>query len=225
MKNFSKKGFSLLEVMLAVAIMAVTSSMIMYGFLASMNYANNSSIYARVAAANSRGCYFRMGELIARTDRAQRYELVDNVAVSSRSGIVNLEGGPLPTDGSADLKIGGFDFTTDYSAGHPGADSATFDVASIAVPLDSAYGDSLEAGSGGYQDATVADNRTSFFYTIPDTTFPYGTTLSNGRCPICNSDYQLAMYRRGNTQTYHWVCVHWQDPDHETYKDDVLAAW
>ena len=60
MKNFNKKGFSLLEVMLAVAIMAITSSMIMYGFMSSMNYANNSSIYARVAAKNEQRNYNQM---------------------------------------------------------------------------------------------------------------------------------------------------------------------
>ena len=64
MKNFSKKGFSLLEVMLAVAIMATASSMIMYGFLTSMNYANNSSIYARVAAANTKENYDRLADIM-----------------------------------------------------------------------------------------------------------------------------------------------------------------
>jgi prepilin-type N-terminal cleavage/methylation domain-containing protein len=36
-KKRSKKGFSLLEVMLAVAILAIASTMIMNGFIATMS--------------------------------------------------------------------------------------------------------------------------------------------------------------------------------------------
>ena len=228
MKNFSKKGFSLLEVMLAVAIMAVTSSMIMYGFLASMNYANNSSIYARVAAHSERGGYYRISEMTAITNRTTRYTTLSHASNGTPLGTIALQGGPLPSD-AAELYIGGFKFDTEY--GTPD-DSATFDVASIAVPLDAAYGDSLEGGSGGYGDATVADNRTSFFYTIPDTTFPPGYgTISNGRCPVCGAEYTLAMYRRGGDTTsynYHWVCTRWNDDteyDHSAYRAAVLANW
>lgn len=51
-KTSSKKGFTLLEVMLAVAIMAITSTMIMQGFIALMNCSRNTTIYSRVGGAH-----------------------------------------------------------------------------------------------------------------------------------------------------------------------------
>ncbi len=55
MKKFNKntkKGFTLLEVMLAVAIMAFASTMIMEGFIATMNCSRNSTIYSRVGSTH-----------------------------------------------------------------------------------------------------------------------------------------------------------------------------
>lgn len=51
-KTSTKKGFTLLEVMLAVAVMAISSTMIMEGFIAVMNCSRNSTIYSRVGGAH-----------------------------------------------------------------------------------------------------------------------------------------------------------------------------
>lgn len=48
----SKKGFTLLEVMLAVAILVITSTMIMHGYLSTLEYANNTSVYRSYGNAN-----------------------------------------------------------------------------------------------------------------------------------------------------------------------------
>ena len=48
MKKFSKyktkKGFTLLEVLLATAILVIISSMLMEGFISSMGFSYNSSV-------------------------------------------------------------------------------------------------------------------------------------------------------------------------------------
>lgn len=47
-----KKGFTLLEVMLAVAILLVATSMILSGFLVTFNYSNNTSVFAKLGSQN-----------------------------------------------------------------------------------------------------------------------------------------------------------------------------
>ncbi len=49
----SKRGFTLLEVLLAVAILTIASTMIMNGFIATMTFANNNKRYARIGEMNA----------------------------------------------------------------------------------------------------------------------------------------------------------------------------
>jgi len=60
MKKFTKiktkKGFTLLETLLATAILVIVGSMLMEGFIAAMGYSYNSSVYARSASYNSQLC-------------------------------------------------------------------------------------------------------------------------------------------------------------------------
>lgn len=60
MKKFtkikSKKGFTLLETLLATAILVIIGSMLMEGFITAMGYSYNSSVYARSASYNSSLC-------------------------------------------------------------------------------------------------------------------------------------------------------------------------
>lgn len=51
-KTRSKRGFTLLEVMLATLIMSIVSTMIMRGFLSTMNYAHNNNVYSKMGAKN-----------------------------------------------------------------------------------------------------------------------------------------------------------------------------
>ncbi len=58
MKNkSSKKGFTLLEVMLAIAIMVVASTMILEGFLSTLAYSANTALYARQGGYNQKQMY------------------------------------------------------------------------------------------------------------------------------------------------------------------------
>lgn len=49
----NKKGFTLLEVMLAIAILLIASTMVMQGFLSTITYSFNSAVYAMDGARNS----------------------------------------------------------------------------------------------------------------------------------------------------------------------------
>ena len=49
----NKKGFTLLEVMLATAILLIASTMVMQGFLSTMTYSYNSAVYAKDGAKNN----------------------------------------------------------------------------------------------------------------------------------------------------------------------------
>ncbi len=223
MKNLSKKGFSLLEVMLAVAIMAITSSMIMYGFVSSMSYANNSSIYARSAAFNARGNYYFITHF-AHTARGEgdssRYKELKTEAGFYGGGStkqeINIAGGSLDVDVVARR------FRMDSNGPGGAVSTTTFNVGSAIVA------DSTE-GTGNYADATVADNRTGFFYTVPDVNFPAEYTCPDGKCPICGTDYTLVMMRRGGqsleTGHFHYVCPHYNDADHDLYRQRVLDQW
>ena len=51
-KLASKKGFTLLEVILSVAIMLILTTMMMNGFAATMSYSYHTSVYASTAASN-----------------------------------------------------------------------------------------------------------------------------------------------------------------------------
>lgn len=220
MKNFSKKGFSLLEVMLAVAIMATASSMIMYGFLTTMNYSNNSSIYARVAAANTNDNYDKMATIINITGRTGASGKFATLELNSQSDhTITVQGGSLNTTFDARF--------TRLDGDASGANTAKFDITSGAVALDSDYAIALE-NTGSYSGSTVSDNRSSFFYTVPDVNWA-GYNIQNGECPICHTPFSLVMMRRGgepaSAGNFHWVCSNYNvdSPyDHSTYRAAVM---
>ena len=66
MKKFikfkSKKGFTLLETLLATAILVIIGSMLMEGFITAMGYSYNSSVYARSASYNSQLCVQQLAQ-------------------------------------------------------------------------------------------------------------------------------------------------------------------
>ena len=72
MKRFSKlknkKGFTLLETLLATCILVIVSSMLMQGFITAMGYSYNSSVYSRSASYNSQLCITQMAEWSKRAD-------------------------------------------------------------------------------------------------------------------------------------------------------------
>lgn len=81
-KNRSKKGFTLLETLLATAILVIVSSMLMQGFITSMGYSYNSSVYARSASYNSKLCITQLSKWSMYADKAIGYDTTNKKAIS-----------------------------------------------------------------------------------------------------------------------------------------------
>ncbi|MCR5804855.1 MAG: type II secretion system GspH family protein [Clostridia bacterium] len=95
MKNkSSKKGFTLLEVMLAIAIMVVASTMIMEGFLSTLAYSANTALYARQGGYNQKQMYQAVAEKIGKNGDAGAKSLTDpnSKTFSSTTGEMEMTG-------------------------------------------------------------------------------------------------------------------------------------
>lgn len=72
MKRFSKlktkKGFTLLETLLATCILVIIGSMLMEGFITAMGYSYNSSVYSKSAAYNSQLCVKQIADWSVKAD-------------------------------------------------------------------------------------------------------------------------------------------------------------
>lgn len=64
-KRQSKRGFTLLEVMLATVIMTIVSVMIMKGFLSTLNYAHNNNVYNKMGAKNYADALGVIGQMVS----------------------------------------------------------------------------------------------------------------------------------------------------------------
>ena len=84
----SKKGFTLLEVLLATCILVIVSSMLMQGFITTMGFSYNSSVYARSAAWNSKLCVAQLGTWSANADLYQ-YDSSTNTFKPTKTAAYN----------------------------------------------------------------------------------------------------------------------------------------
>lgn len=142
LKRSSKKGFTLLEVMLGVAILAIASTMIMNGFIATMGYSHNTSIYSRVGNTNYEKTLNRLATY-SNLSVANRYSDASANAIRSSGGTTTtLDYGVSPAN-LPDMTVYQWRETTGASS----------------------YGAYNAAASYGYGESmTYADNRTTFFY-------------------------------------------------------------
>ena len=149
----SKSGFTLLEVVLAVVILVVASTMIMKGFVAVMIMGRNSRNYTKSGEQNYRRA---MNETIIR--HATAPVQYDNVVVPLTGGVqstltASFESGHTPSNVTADQ----MNLTVDLSM-------YTNTEVNVTDSSDNAYvigGDTIDA-------STVADNRYAFFYDYGD---------------------------------------------------------
>lgn len=135
----NKKGFSLIEVMLAVAILLFASTMIMNGFMSTMKYSYSTSVYARSAADNYNESTEKLTSLMSKNFGAYGILAKDSAANPAQINITGTAGGS-----TVNKEINLREFKYDE-----GAD----------VPLT---GDYVEYYGGG--DDTFANNRTTFYY-------------------------------------------------------------
>ena len=85
MKRFSKfkskKGFTLLETLLATAILVIVGSMLMEGFITAMGFSYNSSVYSRSAAFNSQLCITQLAKWSMYGDGIASYDPANSKTV------------------------------------------------------------------------------------------------------------------------------------------------
>lgn len=168
MKRFSKlknkKGFTLLETLLATCILVIVSSMLMQGFITAMGYSYNSSVYSRSAAYNSQLCVTQLAEWSKRAD---------GVASINSDGSINDETRPYYDVGSkAYYQTGSFANLKTIKFGTLGTIRvAVYEQKDVndddGVAPDMIQGASNISGFNAEQIANpnaVADNRTILFY-------------------------------------------------------------
>lgn len=145
----SKKGFTLVEVLLSVAILSMLSLMILNGFMATMNYSANTSIYSRVANSN-------------------QYKTMSQVAIYSNATVEERQAFDSPI---AIKNTGGSNIVFKFQAtpaNLPNLSATKWREINGA----SSYGaQNIAAGLGYGESMTYADNRSSFFYTPAEALF------------------------------------------------------
>lgn len=154
LKFKSKTGFTLLEVLLAVAILVMASTMIMKGFITVMIIANNNGRYAKSGEDNYRRA---MSETIARFATAddQQTGVLDELGSNSRNVVMTaaFDGSHTPYGMTPEQ----LNLTVDVSL-----------YADTSAPVFSSTGDNGEyvvAGdSSALESSTVVNNRFAFFY-------------------------------------------------------------
>lgn len=139
-KFHSKKGFTLVEVMLAVAILAMASLMIMRGFLATMNQANNSTIFSRAGSNNYALAITKMATMSGETNPINRNMAILNNNSISKGKVTLTASVPFTTK---EFNIGSWKYVSDLSAEYPNFNAANW------------YNDSNDS---------YATHRTAFFY-------------------------------------------------------------
>ena len=58
----NKKGFTLLEVMLATVILLISSLMMFQGFMSTITFSTNTALYAKAGGANTQSAYAKVVE-------------------------------------------------------------------------------------------------------------------------------------------------------------------
>ena len=153
--NSSKRGFTLLEVLLATVILVIASTMIMKGFVSVMVFARNNRNYTKSGQLNAS---------IAVNDDLSRYATASNQmdTIAALSDNHNKHAVSLNYD------------STNY-AGYVGAATLPtlyVDIQTFANPqtpvFNSASGNTLNYDGQEIDSSTVSNNRFAFFYDFGD---------------------------------------------------------
>ena len=169
MKRFSKlknkKGFTLLETLLATCILVIVSSMLMQGFITAMGYSYNSSVYSRSASYNSQLCITQLAEWSKRAD---------GVASINADNSINAENRPYYEVGKVGYnQTGSFSNLKTIKFGSLGSVRVAVYEQKDVNDDDGIAPDMIQGSSaiGGFSAETivsnpnaVADNRTILFY-------------------------------------------------------------
>lgn len=187
-----KQGFSLLEVMLSVAILTVTSFMIMSGFVSAMNMSHNTSVYNKVSGINYQ---YAIGELASYNSMTFSSDVR---ASSQRYAALAADGGSVATI-SFETNVGGYgtidfkakEFEKNYNFGlsqYSRVQPSGTLQANVAVLDPYSYSESTD----------LVTNRETFYYMLP-----------YGECNLCgNSGYARYGYLGKPSNPKNWFCTH-----------------
>ena len=188
----SKAGFTLLEVVLSIAIMLVMTTMMMNGFAATMTYSFHTSVYASTAASNyskaigviaknsQKGvnAYATMGKgTPGCVDTDLRY--LQSTTALADVGTLKLNVQVFREDGGADMVSGAS--VGDFSVGRINANQESWGGASDA-------------------DGSFADNRTSFYYLPAQMGDEYDAAVANN-----HGKFRVFYKPTGSDKGYYWV--------------------
>lgn len=202
--NKSKSGFTLLEVLLAVAILVMASTMIMKGFITVMIIANNNGRYAKSGEDNYRRA---MSETIARfaTAANQQTDVMDTLGSNSTSLTMTAAFDPSHTPEG--MTADALNLTVDVSA-----------YADTTAPVFSSTGDNGEYSINGeaIEASTIVNNRFAFFYDYgayvnstcgshPDCIIRWGYTIQDA-VPDGHSGSCIANPNGNGYLVYGWYC-------------------
>lgn len=167
MKKFSKykskKGFTLLETLLATAILVIVGSMLMEGFITAMGYSYNSSVYSRSAEYNSQLCLTQLAKWSMYADNVQSYNTSTHTMVTLKAAYADV-GQYAYTQAGNGTSPRTLSFSGGGVAGHSlgkirVAVYEKTDVATGADNLNSFTAEKIKNNNNAY-----ADNRAVLFY-------------------------------------------------------------
>lgn len=157
LKKSSKKGFTLLEVMLATCIMTIVSVMIMKGFLSTMNYAHNNNVYNKLGASNYKQALGQVTSMVA-------YGKGDGL----QNRINYLKGKPT--------------VTINYNVQTGGAGVTSIKTNAVWFVYDDTTGVNVDKN---YLETSVVSNRHSFFYQPTQIKCPNDNDTENHKIRYC----------------------------------------
>ena len=197
MKRFSKlktkKGFTLLETLLATCILVIIGSMLMEGFITAMGYSYNSSVYSRSAAYNSKLCVDQLNKWSMYADGIQKYSGGSKQALDARYYDVGKEA-QSQTNGFQANKLRQITFSTLGTVRIATYEKTT--VATGAANLGSFSKETIKDN-----DNAVADNRAIFFYypTKNGTNYSSDSYFGNTDVYLKNGTDYVWGYEQGGT--------------------------
>ena len=195
-KKNSKKGFTLVEVMLAVVILVTSSTMIMQGFITTMNCSRNSTIYSRVGSQNYATLISKISAF-SQMKPAQREQLIQK----SQNGVLSFSGASYTTginiwaitsNGTGEVNVAG-------SSSVAGATEADMGAASIDNRYAFFYVDSDGAGRfscdrDGLKDGTNPDGTDHIHHSMFRYCYIAGSTNTNWKNPAYRCISELPGY-------------------------------
>lgn len=194
--NASKIGFTLLEVVLSIAIMLTMTTMMMNGFAATMSYSYHTSVFATTAASNYG-------------------KVVSSVATRSTEGRGAYRNLPSDPNQAGEVKIKFSQVIAGVSGNSFYARVLKADSGVTAAQQQVGYRSQSENWGGA--DGTYANNMTSFYFRP--------TIIGNGEeanDPTSDSYGRCFLYQRWNGTS--WV-YEWRDESEIDPSNTANGGW